>query len=100
MVDYKKYPPSIVQDMSKKECFICGSKYHLEAHHIFGGAMRKKSTQYGLVVWLCHNCHNEPPNGVHFNREKMDWLRKIGQEAFERKYPNKDFLAEFHRNYK
>lgn len=96
----REYPKSIVQDMNIKKCYICGSKYHLECHHIFGGAMRKKSTQYGLVVWLCHKCHNEPPLGVHHNRERMDWLRAIGQTAFEKAYPNKDFLQEFHRNYK
>lgn len=85
---------------NEKKCYICGSKHWLEYHHLFGGATRKKSEQYGLVVYLCHACHNEPPNGVHHNREKMDWLRRIGQEAFEREYPDKDFLKEFHRNYK
>jgi hypothetical protein len=51
------------------------------------------------VVYLCHHCHNEPPNGVHFNRKTMDWLRAKGQQAFMEKYPNEDFVKIFGRNY-
>lgn len=83
----------------KEHCFLCGSKRWIEIHHIFGGSNRKHSTKYGLVVPLCHDCHNEPPNGVHFNKERMDYLRKLGQEAFIREYPNLDFLKIFHKNY-
>lgn len=68
-------------------------------HHIFGGANRKKSEQYGLVVCLCHHCHNEPPNGVHHNKEQMDWLRAEGQKRFEEEYPELDFLKLFGKNY-
>jgi hypothetical protein len=71
----------------------------LEIHHIFGGANRKLSTKYGLVVCLCHYCHNETPNGVHFNRERMDWLRAIGQRRFNEVYPELDFMQIFGRNY-
>ena len=42
---------------------------------------------------------NEPPNGVHYNRERMDELRAVGQKAFQENYPDKDFLKEFGRNY-
>ena len=34
-------------------CWLCGRWGHLEEHHIFGGANRKKSTRYGLTVFLC-----------------------------------------------
>lgn len=34
-------------------CWLCGRWGHLEEHHIFGGAYRKKSTKYGLTVFLC-----------------------------------------------
>ena len=82
-----------------KKCYICGSSRWLELHHIYGGANRNKSTKYGLVVYLCHHCHNEPPLGVHHNKKRMNWLRQQGQLAFRKHYPNKDFLAEFGRNY-
>lgn len=61
------------------ECYNCGSTQWLETHHIFGGANRQKSDNYGLTVKLCHYCHNEPPNGVHHNREAMERLHKVGQ---------------------
>lgn len=89
---------SIMQD--KEECYLCHTTYWLEEHHIFGGnPNRKKSEKYGLKVKLCHFCHNEPPNGVHFNQEKMLKLKQAGQRAFEEHYPDKDFLIEFGRNY-
>ena len=82
------------------KCYLCGSKSWIEFHHIFGGANRKKSTQYGLIVPLCHFCHNEPPNGVHFNKERRETLQDIAQREFEKKYPNLDFMKIFNRNYK
>lgn len=87
---------SIIQ--SERECFICGSPY-VEEHHIFGGPYRKKSEQYGLKVFLCHCDHNEPPNGVHHNKATMQYFHELGQRAFEKHYPNKDFRKEFGRNY-
>lgn len=83
----------------KSKCFICGSTRWIEIHHIFGAANRKNSTKYGLVVPLCHYCHNEPPNGVHHNEEKNKWLKRIGQQRFIENYPEEDFLKIFHRNY-
>lgn len=88
---------SIIQ--TEKECYFCKSQVWLENHHIFGGANRPKSEKYGLTVWLCHYCHNEPPRGVHHNRQNMDYLRRIGQQAFNEHYPNKDFIFEFGRNF-
>ena len=84
---------------NERKCFFCGSVRWLELHHIVGGAYRKKSTHYGLVVYLCHYCHNEPPLGVHFNKERMTYLRQIGQKAFEKHYPSKNWLKEFGKNY-
>lgn len=93
----KSYKESIVCK-GKERCYLCGSSRNIEIHHIFSGAFRKKSTKYGLVVPLCRECHTGT-NGVHFNREKMLNLRKIGQRAFQREYPNIDFIKEFGRNY-
>ena len=63
---------SILQ--SDKECYLCRKRYNLrttrglEEHHIlFGRGRRELSERYGLKVWLCHNHHNEPPLGVHFD---------------------------------
>ena len=63
---------------NEPKCFMCGSTVWLERHHVFGASNRKKSEKYGLWVYLCHNCHNEPPNGVHHNAERMRWLQRKG----------------------
>ena len=84
---------------TEKECYICGSTQWLELHHLYGASNRKKSTKYGLVVYLCHYCHNEPPNGVHYNKKRMDWLRAEGQKKFIENYPDLDFLKIFGKSY-
>ena len=66
-------------------CYVCGGFNRLEMHHIFGAANRKRSTEDGLCVYLCRACHNEPPNGAHFNRETMLYLKRQGQTWYEEK---------------
>jgi len=82
-----------------RECHLCDSTHRLERHHVFFGPYRKKSEQYGLVVDLCHFCHNEPPDGVHFNRENDLILKREFQAIFEAEHPELDFIKEFGRNY-
>lgn len=89
---------SIVQK-NNDECFMCGRSYWLEEHHIFGAANRKHSTKYGLVVNLCHWCHNEPPDGVHHNKENRERLMQAGQRAFEETHTREEFMAIFGRNW-
>lgn len=84
-------------DMDK--CYICGSYRDIEIHHIFGGANKKNSEKYGLIVPLCHYCHNEPPYGVHFDRDRMIALRRTAQRMFESIEDHKKFMEVFGRNY-
>ena len=91
-----RYTKSIVSQYNR--CFLCGSSRHIEIHHIYSGNRRKKSTEYGLVVPLCDSCHRGP-NGVHNNHEKMLFLRRIGQQMFQKYYPDLDFVEIFHKNY-
>ena len=89
---------SIIQ--TEKKCYFTERTDNLEDHHIFFGQGRRKlSERYGLKVWLTHDAHNEPPDGVHFNKAKRRELERIGQEAFERQYPELDFIKIFGRNY-
>ena len=89
---------SIMQeDMTK--CAICGSKRWLELHHVFGASNRKNSEKYGLVVKLCHYCHNEPPRGVHHNKEMNLQLKKMAQRKFEETYTREFFMVIFGRSY-
>ncbi len=87
---------SIIQE--DKDCLFCG-RTPTEEHHCFGGANRKLSEKYGLKVYLCHNHHNEPPFGVHFNKENMDKIRRIAQRKFEETHTREEFIKIFGRNY-
>ena len=90
---------SIITPLTRK-CYLCGSLRNIEIHHVvYGYGNRKQSDIYGLTVPLCHQCHNEPPNGVHFNKENDLKLKRIAQVAFQREYPDKDFTEIFGRNY-
>ena len=82
-----------------RECFICGRTDWLERHHIFGGSRRKKSDKYGLVIDLCHDHHNEPPDGAHHNKEISLFLKRYGQIKFEKTHTREQFMNEFGRNY-
>lgn len=84
-----------------KQCYLCGKYGATEKHHIFPGPFRQKSEKYGLVVDLCHWCHNEPPDGVHQNRERALILKQRGQRKAmkENGWSVDDFIREFGKNY-
>ena len=89
---------SIMQ--SEKICYLSGRTDWLEKHHLYQGANRKLSEKYGLWVYLNHYWHNEPPNGVHFNKENMERLHKEGQRAFEMIHGTReDFVRIFGRSW-
>lgn len=87
------------------ECWLCGRngcRDPLDKHHIFGGALRKKSEKYGLVVYLCHSeCHLDGKRAAHRNPETMQALREYGQKKAmeENGWSVEDFRMEFGRNY-
>ena len=88
-----------------KKCFLCGrngSADPLDRHHIFGGPDRKKSEQYGLTVYLCHNtCHIFGREAVHNNAENMLYVKQYGQRKAMREqgWTVQQFINEFGKNY-
>lgn len=88
-----------------RKCWLCGKNGNgdpLDRHHIFGGANRKKSEKYGLVVDLCHHeCHIFGKNAAHQNAETMQKLHEYGQKKAmeENNWTIPDFIREFDRNY-
>lgn len=94
----KRY--SIIHDM--KCCYRCGATYNLHKHEIFfGHGKRNLSIKHGLVVALCGFHHNQSNEGVHGKngREYDLYLKKVGQEAFERENPDLKFIEIFGKNY-
>ena len=87
-------------------CYLCGGPAEffdpLAKHHIFGGAMRKKSEKYGLTVFLHNNkCHIYGDNAVHRNARVNRALQAEAQKAAMEKYgwSVEDFRREFYKNY-
>lgn len=88
---------SVIQD--EKVCFICGTTYNLELHHIYRGAYRKASDRYGLVVWLC-NPHHTGNQGVHNGNVIVDkYLKQLGQRKFEENHSREEFIRHFGHSY-
>ncbi len=88
------------------ECYICRAVYNvrtpggLEEHHVFPGKPgRALSEEYGLKVWLCAPHHRDPVFGVHFDPDMMLWLKRRGQQAFERTHTREEFVRLFGGNY-
>lgn len=86
---------------TEKCCYLCDGYTWLEEHHCFGGANRKLAEKYGLKVYLCHWCHNEPPNGVHHNKAMRLRLQHIAQEKAMEHYEwtEDDFRQIFGKSY-
>ena len=87
---------SIVQDLTEEKCFRCGKTVNLDLHHIMHGvANRRWSTKYGLVCWLCRDCHQLVHCDIMENRK----LQKVAQEKFERGYSRNEWMIVFGKNY-
>lgn len=95
---------SILQS-DKTKCFLCGMNAnveHLDAHHIFGGANREKSEQYGLKVYLHHSkCHIFGKDSVHQNPAVSNKLKAHAQKLAMQYYgwDVNTFRLIFGRNY-
>lgn len=87
-------------------CYLCGRppEYFdpLDKHHVFGGALRKKSEKYGLTVYLHHNkCHIFGEQAVHRDAARNRVLKMEAQVAAMERYgwSVEDFRREFYKNY-
>ena len=89
-------------------CYLCmklnqdfSVKPYVEEHHcIYGTARRKLAEKYGLKVYLCKEHHLTGENAAHRNPKISDMLKIAAQNAFEKRYPDLDFLEIFGKNYK
>lgn len=88
--------------MPKSNLYKTERRYGLHRHEVFfGTGNRKKSIEYGLVVFLTPEMHNMSDFGVHFNRSFDLQLKEIGQKAAMEHYgwTVQDFIREFGANY-
>lgn len=84
----------------EEHCFLCNRKIkQVNRHEIFFGRNRKQSMEYGLVVYLCDDCHTISNLSVHNNYFTDLKLKQLGQAAFEKKHSHEDFMKIFGKNY-
>ena len=82
----------ITNDM--EHCILCGNKKD-HIHEIFFGRNRTNSMKYGLCIPLCNECHIR----MHKDIELQEFYHKIGQDCFNKHYPNLNFMEIFKINY-
>lgn len=77
-------------------CYLCGG-VPSDTHHIFNGAERKKSEQYGAIIQVCRRCHNE----IHKNYPLREQLKKEFQHKImvEHNLTIDEFRQVFKKNY-
>lgn len=92
-----KHSDSIISN--EETCYLCGKTVGLERHHIMSGtANRPLSEEYGLWVWLCHDCHTGKC-GAQYDKQKNWDLRETAQIAFEKIYGHDRWMRTFYKNY-
>ena len=96
---------SILQQ-DPERCWLCGKPAEwndpLDKHHVFGGALRKKSERDGLWVKLHHyRCHEDGPQSVHRCAEIRRQLQAAAQRAWmkERNAGVEEFRAQYYKSY-
>ena len=77
------------------ECYLCGRTGTLHKHHCLHGSRRKKADKYGLIVYLCPECHMK----LHDHGIGDRYLQQIAQAHFESKYGHERYMDEFGKNY-
>ncbi|HZK23154.1 MAG TPA: hypothetical protein VFC62_03520 [Atopostipes sp.] len=93
-----KVTPSIMQDT--KECYVTGATHNLHRHEVyFGNPYRDLSLKWGCWLYLRADLHNQSNNGVHFNKELDNRLKRETQLKFEKLHGHEKFMEVFDRNY-
>ena len=92
------------QDLGR--CWLCGEPAAwndpLDKHHVFGGALRRKSERDGLWVKLHHyRCHEDGPRSVHRCAAIRRQLQEAAQRAWmkERGAGEEAFRAAYYKSY-
>jgi ribosome-binding protein aMBF1 (putative translation factor) len=83
------------------KCELCGRETYLEKHHVWGGALQKKSDELGATAYLCLQCHRDGKAAVHKSGEAARVLKAQTQLRImqEQGWTTEQFIFEFGRNY-
>ena len=88
-----------IMQQGDPRCYFCGARIGLERHHVLAGPNRKLSEKYGLWVYCCNRHHTDPKEGVQYNRDMNQGLKRLAQIAFEARHSHKEWMDLFRKNY-
>lgn len=95
-----------IMQVSPSCCYLCGGRAELfdplDEHHVFEGALKTKSEQYGLLVRLHHNkCHIFGEEAVHKNAKNNRALKAQAQKIAMDYYgwDVDEWREKFYKNY-
>lgn len=90
---------SLIQ--KEKKCLVCGTTQNIHTHEVFYGRNRKNSIEDGCCVYLCGRHHNQGEQGIHFNEELDNSVKKMMETAWLKHYGKTvdDFIRRYRRNY-
>ena len=86
---------SILQE-NKNKCYFC-DKRAVDTHELIKGRNRKKCIKWGLVVYLCRDCHRKTEEDIEFYKETKKYAQKMWQKHYNK--TKQDFIDEFGRSY-
>lgn len=87
----KGYDHSIMTD-DLDTCYICG-RDRQQLHHVFGGSNRDHSTEDGLFIPVCAECHRK----IHDSNPLA--LKREGQRRYEQTHSREEFMKRYGKNY-
>ncbi len=94
-----------MHDKRDGTCYLCmrdgdySRMTTLEEHHaIHGTANRRLSERWGLKVYLCPAHHRRIHDAKDGSPDDV-YIKVNAQRAFEKRYPKKDFLKIFGKNF-
>lgn len=92
-IESKRY--SILQK-DKSKCYFCNNKA-VDTHELIKGVNRKKCIKWGLVVYICRDCHRKTEEDSEFYKETRKMAQKVWQNHYNK--TTEEFIKEFGKNY-
>lgn len=77
-------------------CFVCGKRGATDWHHVFNGAMKKRSEEDGMMIHIHRGCHRF----LHEHPMSNETMKKRAQRKWEETYGDREaFIERYRKNY-
>lgn len=92
-IESKRY--SVLQQ-DKSKCYFCNNKA-VDTHELIKGINRKKCIKWGLIVYICRDCHRKTEEDSEFYQKTRKMAQKVWQNHYNK--TTEEFIKEFGKNY-